>query len=169
MPLPRAQNDKNGFWHPQPTHLAHHTYTAGAFPLHNLQFRAEIHHALLSQFSFLVKLLFCKQSECVVCSFVLFWCPYETANFGKVMKRQKPSKWVEVDRFQGLLHLWILRMYLWHFKPEKGLLQFLKQFATFHWHQISILVLVFVFSIMGKPFSCLNFPKMVNNKCKIWA
>ena len=112
MPLPRAQNDKNGFWHPQPTHLAHHTYTAGAFPLHNLQFRAEIHHALLSQFSFLVKLLFCKQSECVVCSFVLFWCPYETSNFGKVMKRQKPSKWVEVDRFQGLLHLRILRMYV---------------------------------------------------------
>ena len=40
---------------------------------------------------------------------VFFGCPYETSNFGLVMKRRKPSKWVKVDRFQGLLHLWIWR------------------------------------------------------------
>ena len=35
---------------------------------------------------------------------------FEASNFGEVMKNQKPSNWVKVDRFQGLLHLRILRI-----------------------------------------------------------
>ena len=33
------------------------------------------------------------------------WCQYDSSNFAKVMKGRIPSKWVKVNRFQGLLHL----------------------------------------------------------------